>query len=183
VVTVVDTTPPAPLAVLEPLAALPPISAGVPHSVCSAPAGRGFRVVCQATDRCDPAPGTAALLRASHHDVLDKDGPCLPRTDEIPVACGEVVEVRLLAPVCPARPRAPRSSLSVNSLGIKVVTGESVVLEVTGTDRCGNGAADAFDPALRPSPLCDERLDDGTCCAAVAAGRDPKCKVAPCGRP
>ena len=71
----------------------------------------------------------------------------------------------------------------MNSAGIKVLTGEQAVLEVKATDRCANQAVATTDPASAPSPLCDDVLDDGTCCPAIALPPDPKCKLPLCGRP
>ena len=45
---------------------------------------------------------------------------------------------------------------------------ESVSLEVTATDACGNAATEVFDPATDPPDPCERTLDDGTCCPAVA---------------
>jgi hypothetical protein len=106
------------------------------------------------------------------------------RVDEVEVGCDEPVEVRMLAPPCPAKPpRSPRSSLSVNSLGVKVVTGEEVVLRVTSVDRCGNVTVEEHDPTREPSPLCEERLGDGTCCPALGPPRWKGCKLPVCGSP
>ncbi len=46
----------------------------------------------------------------------------------------------------------------------------------TATDACGNKASADDDPKTHGSPLCDERLIDGTCCPAIAA---PPPKVCP----
>ena len=187
-VSIVDTTPPAILALLEPAAPLPPRSAasprsaGSPRSVCSPPASRMFVVRCEAPDNCDPAPGITASLRVTNHDVVGRERTCSERTEEVPVACGERVELRLVAPPCPARPpRSPRAALGVDSEGIKVVTGESVVLRVEAEDRCANRAEVEFDPAAEPSPACEERRGDGICCPAIGRPADGKCKIPPCG--
>jgi hypothetical protein len=177
-IVVVDTTAPVPSALLQPLAPRGPVSA---HSACSAPTKRRFAVTCAARDNCDPAPVLVAELFVTQHDVPAKGGPCVTRVDVVKVACGEVVDVVLVAAPCPAKPpKAPRRSVSVNSEGIKVVSGEKVVLRVTATDACGNGAHADDDPTSHPSPLCDERLLDGTCCPAIAAPPRPSdCKI-PC---
>ena len=112
------------------------------------------------------------------------DGDCLPHTDIIDVECGELVEIRLAAPPCPASsPTSPGSSLGVTSEGTKVVTGESVVLEVTASDACGNSAAASWDPAAEPSPDCEEVLADRTCCPPIAPPAPPDCHPAACGEP
>lgn len=177
--TVRDRQAPLPFAQLRPLAPLPPRP---PSSVCAPPTTRAFEVVCQASDNCDPTPRLTAALHVTHHDVLERNGACTLRHDVVPVTCGEHIELQLLAPPCPSKPRAPRPSMFVNSQGFKVVTGEVVVLEVTAEDRCGHLSTATDDPASHPSPLCDERLEDGTCCPAVAAPEDGKCKVPVCGR-
>jgi hypothetical protein len=179
-----DTTSSAVTALLEPASPLPPRSAASPRSACSAPTSRSFLVRCSASDNCDPDPTLSARLLVTHHDVPRKGGPCVTRVDEVEVACDEPVEVRLLAPPCPARPpRSPRSSLSVNSAGVKVVTGEEVVLRVTSVDRCGNVTVEEHDPRREPSPLCEERLADGTCCPALGPPRRKGCKLPVCGLP
>jgi hypothetical protein len=139
-------------------------------------------VRCSARDDCDPDPTVSARLLVTHYDVLARGGPCSPRVDEVEIGCDELTEVRLVSPPCPARPpRGPRSSLSVDSRGLKVVTGEQVVLRVTAVDRCGNVTVEEHDPTRSPSPLCDERLEDGTCCPALASPPAKRCKVPACG--
>ena len=64
--------------------------------------------------------------------------------------------------------------MTVRSDGVRVFVGEKVILAVTATDNCGNSAEVAYDPSVEPSPLCDEVLEDGTCCPAIAPP-DPDC--------
>ena len=172
-----DTTPPVPMAALEPTVPRSPQS---PGSACSPLARRTFQVVCSATDNCDPAPGLNARLLVTNHAVGATES-CSDEPAEVPVECGEVVEIQLIEPPCPADgPRSAPSAVVVNAAGIKSLTGERVELEVTATDRCDNVATDRFDPATEPSTLCDEVLVDDTCCSAVAPPASAKCKVALC---
>ena len=64
---------------------------------------------------------------------------------------------------------------------VKVVTGESVVLQVTATDRCGNAAPASYDPAEEPSPLCDVVLEDGSCCPPIGRPEPGSCGPDVCG--
>ena len=106
------------------------------------------------------------------------------RIDAIEVECGELVEIHLVAPPCPASPPSSAvTSLTINEEGLKVVTGESVVLEVSGVDRCGNVGSAQFDPAVEPAPPpCAQVLPDGSCCPAIAPPDPPDCEPdGPCG--
>lgn len=77
------------------------------------------------------------------------------------------------------------SSLTVDSKGNKVITGEAVTLRATAQDRCGNATTVTYDPAAEPSPLCDEVLntgpDAGTCCPAVRQPAGGPCRLTRCG--
>ena len=138
-------------------------------------------VTCTVSDDCDPAPAVGGELLVSHVDVPSA-GTCAPRADEVAVACGEVVYVELLPPLCPARAHRPRSSLRIRADGVKVVVvvGERVLLQVSATDAAGNSRTVEFDPAVAPSPLCDLRLVDGTCCPALTRPRAGRCGVPLC---
>lgn len=179
-VTVVDSTPPVPGALMRPAAPVAPRSPAAPRTACSPNSSRTFTVECSVSDICDPGAKATAQLVVTNHDV-GSGGSCALRTDHIDVACGEIVEVRLEAPPCPSKPRSPRPPVTSVS-GVRIFTGEAVVLHVTATDNCGNAAVATYDPAKEPSPLCDEVLEDGTCCPAIAAPPDGKCKVPLCGR-
>src|SRR6185436_6865480 len=81
------------------------------------------------------------------------NGMCVVNSTTVPVVCGQRVDIRLVAPPCPARP--PRSGSAPNS-GPTVV-GESVTLQVTATDACGNSStetarADGCAPAAGQCP-------------------------------
>jgi hypothetical protein len=167
-------------AVLTPTAPRPPQP---PTSICRPPATRRFTVGCSASSPCDPSPQTSAVLHVVDHVVPSRDGVCVERTFDIPVTCGEVIEIRLAAPPCPAKPpRSVNNPVETNPDGTRTVTGESVVLVVTATDSCGNSASDSYDPSTEPSPLCDEVLTDGTCCPAIGPPPDPRCRVPLCPR-
>ena len=178
-----DSLPPEPEAVLTPTVPRPPRPPSSPHSVCSPPTRRQFEIGFAASDVCDPRPQTSAVIRAINHAV-SPEGACEPQVDDVPVELGEVVELRHAAAVCPARsPRSARPSLSVNSAGIKVITGEQVHLRVTSVDECGNRKTAIFDPATEPSPLCDDQLTSGECCPALGHPPDEKCGVPVCAAP
>ena len=127
-------------------------------------------MVCSVTDDCDPDPLLEALLLVSYHEVTP-DGDCVEVIDEVDVECGEIVEIQLVAPPCPALPPAsPQSPVSANSEGEDVIMGESVVLELTATDACGNQATDTYDPASEPLP-----------CPPIGQPPGPDCPVPLCG--
>jgi hypothetical protein len=150
--TAVDTTPPVLLG-----CALPPAPAVSPAS----PRSDEFVVDCgTASDACDSQPLTqTAELRVQRSDVVD--GACVPVEELVPVDCGEVVELRLLAAPCPARPpKSPRVAVSVRSDGVKVVLGESIELEVTASDACDNTSPPCVVDA---ATLCLERPEPPRC--------------------
>jgi hypothetical protein len=183
-VTVVDTFPPGVLGALVPAPPLPPASPVSVVARCSPPVKSRFRVECAAADACDPAPALDAVLRLTSTEVPHRNGPCLPVVEEVPVACGEVVEVELLEAPCPARrPHSAKISVSVNSAGIRVLRAEQVEIEVRGEDACGNLASVALDPTRDAPPVCAERLPDGTCCPLLgrpeASCGGPSCQLAP----
>ena len=138
-------------------------------------------MVCDASDNCDPDPALSPVLHVLNHDVPVAGGPCVERIDDFSVACDEIVEIRLLAPPCPARsPSSPVVAHSVNS-GVQVLSGERVTFELRATDRCGNSASDSFDPAANPSPLCDDQTTPGgVCCPPIGQPPAPKCRVPVC---
>ena len=68
---------------------------------------QSLQVVCSAEDNCDPAPTLEAALAVVQHDV-DADGQCVERRERVRVNCGQLVEIRLLAPAWSARPPAAR---------------------------------------------------------------------------
>ena len=90
--------------------------------------------------------------------------------------CGEVVELRVVTSPCralpsPRHPRPARPACSVREDGVKVVTGESMWLELRAVDRCGNPATRILDPLDPGSEPCAEGVDPetGECCPAIAA--------------
>jgi hypothetical protein len=124
-----------------------------------------FVVACgEAEDLCasEPVEQQAELL-VSYHEVVA--GECEPMQESVPVECGEMVELVLLAPPCPSNPPAtPPVPLSENEQGQKLVTGETIELVVTATDACLNAGACTVDattlcelPAPDPPP-CDGPL-------------------------
>ena len=102
-------------------------------------------------------------------------GECGGRGGETEVDWEGRVVTQLLEPGGASRRRSPRRALRVDSDGVKTVSGESVVLEVTAEDRCGNSAAASYDPSAEPSPLCDVVLEDGSCCPAIGRPGAPGC--------
>lgn len=177
VVTDCALTPAAPAAPASPSSPAPPRSPHSPRPPSSAPAicsSAGFgvpvKIDCGATaDACDAAPTIAAKLIVSHYDV-DPTGGCVLVTEDVPVECGELVELVRLAPPCPASPPSSASAsppVVVNDRGVRVISGEDIRLEVVATDGCGLASAactvDAFDPSVpmpcEPArPRCDVPL-------------------------
>lgn len=178
-VTVVDTALPIARALLEPLppassssaaspAPLPPRPPAPASSACPARSSGTFKVTCGGSDSCDPTPSLRARFRVTNHDVVA--GVCSVRVEDVDVLCDEVVALRLLAPPCPARGATSPAPPVVVVGERKLISGESIVLQVLATDRCGNEGLDEYDPTLVPMP-----------CPLLSPPPDPKCKVPPCG--
>ena len=151
-----------------------------PHP-CYAAYGKGCRLTdVEGVERVDFTNNYNSLIHGHAHPAINEAvraqielGSAFPMATEL--------EIRLAAPPCPAKSsRPPRPALSVTSDGQKVVRAESVQLEVTGTDACGNAATATYDPAAEPSPLCDEVLDDGTCCPPIGPPPGTACTLPPC---
>lgn len=156
-----DTTRPVVRAMLMPLA---------PTLPCSAPAERRFQVVCDASDNCSPPPPVQAKLRVRQHDVTPAG--CEERLVDVPVLCGEVVELHLISPPCPLKPPSgPQPTVIIDGTGTKVVTGENITLEVQAADRCGNVGVASWDPVSSPGG-----------CGDLTPPPDANCKVPVCGR-
>jgi hypothetical protein len=149
---------------------LPPASA---TSSCLSSAA--FRVDCGlAPDLCASEPvGRTAAIVAERTDVVD--GACLPVSESVPVDCDEVVELRLVAPPCPARPpRSPLSALSVTSAGVKVIRAERLELQVRAADACGNTSAPcAVDPLAAEDPTRPGAT-------LLCPPKPPRCPRSPC---
>ncbi len=174
-----DNVDPTATAVLTPAAPAPPADPASAASACSAAASAQFTVGCASTDNCDPSPSQGAVIRVTNYDVVD--GACVVRVDDVPVTCGELVELRILARPCPAHaPHSAQDPVETNSDGVQVISGVNVELRVTATDACGNTGTGVFDPTTAPSPTCVP-LPDGTCCPAVERPEDPNCPVPVCG--
>src|SRR5207237_155514 len=102
---------------------------------------RLFVVHCGASDSCDLSPTASAVIHTERHEIPPGGGPCLLITEDTTVACDSTVDIRILAPPCPARP--PRGPSSAPVPG--VFAGETVNLVVTATDRCGNTGTATYD--------------------------------------
>src|SRR5205814_663890 len=82
---------------LPPAARGAPRAAASPARACSGPTSGAFRVVGgDAGDLCDPRPGADVKLVLTRH-IFDMAGSCVLETEEIPVACGDVLQLVRLA--------------------------------------------------------------------------------------
>jgi hypothetical protein len=149
-----DTLPPAVLCALRPRGPASPGSPGSPRSPRppgspgSATSAR-VEVVCSGSDACDPAPSVVARIVLTRHVI--ENGGCAERTETVPVACGELVDLVRLAPPCLGRPpRSPRPPVAVGSDGVRVLAGEHIQLEVQATDACGLQSDLCVDVATAP---------------------------------
>ena len=147
-ITVTDLDGPAVAAALVPLGSA---STGPARSRCAPPARDRFRVACAAADSCHPGVMVDARLLVATTDPLEGAS----RIDELAVACGEVVELELVAPGSPLR------------LPAAVIRGEAFTLEVVGADVCGNETIATFD--VSAPPVCEQPLPSGACCPLLAA--------------
>jgi hypothetical protein len=178
-VTATDMEPPTVTAVLRPTSPLPPASA---RSVCAPRTSREVLVECSSTDNCAVTAESVEIV-LTNYNVPDAGGPCFVQTDVYPATCGQVVEISLPSPPCPATPPAsPAPPIQVRSNRPVLLTAADAVLVVTATDACNNVGTGTFNPEVEPSPLCDEVLQDGTCCPAIGNAPDVSCCVWVCGR-
>lgn len=177
-VTLVDTTPPVITATLVPLQPARPHQPGSP---CSAPSSGLFRIVCSGTDNCAGNVALTAKLLVKHNDVPNPCDECVVRVDEITAHCGDTVDIRLLELTCRSRPPwTPDPSTCTRPDHMLCVQGETVVLQVSGTDTCGNVGTATYNPATQPAPSCGGAP---VCCPAIIGPPvDPRC-VAPCFAP
>jgi hypothetical protein len=177
-VTVQDTQPPEARVVFAPV---PPLQPTTPTSQCTAPAARTFRVSCEGvTDSCDPNP-TVSLVYVFVVNHINYFGACVERWDAREVQCNELVDVVLLPLPCRefGRTRFP-PQIFRNSAGRYVFTGSQVLLNGVASDFCGNSATTMYDPAVEPSPACEQVLPSGVCCPSIARPAS-RCKTTPCG--
>ena len=130
-----------------------------------------MKIDCGTTaEACDAAPKVEARLVVTHYEV-DPIGGCVLVTEDVPVACGELVELVRLAPPCPATPPSsvPGPTVVVNDRGGRVISGEHMRLVVTASDGCGLVSAPCEVDATVPGGPLD--------CEPAR----PKCDVPLCG--
>lgn len=140
-----------------------PASPSSPASACAGPYSQIVKIDCGvASDACDKKPDVSAKLVVTRHDIDPSTMTCVLVTEDVPVDCGELIELVRLAAPCPASgpSSAPLPTVDTGPDGIRIVRGESIRLEVTATDDCGLASATCTVDATAPTgPLSCEPRD------------------------
>jgi hypothetical protein len=124
---------------------LAPAEPAAPGLPCSATSARAEVVCGRAVDACASEPVTrTAALHLSYWEVRERE--CVLIEEAFEVVCGEVIELRKLAPLCPDGPAGtPRAPTGLLPEGVRVFYGEAFERVVTGEDACGNTSSCARD--------------------------------------